>query len=250
ISPPAQANTTMAQANTTMAQANTTMAQANTTMAQANTTMAQANTTMAQENQTGEYKYEPFYSLKNQNYQDVSENLSPQLTNFSIVTWFKTSENHTTPGHMVNKGGMNTDEAGMNMNYGIWITDSNEVEGGFEAESGDNFFVNSTNKYNDGKWHHAAVTFNGSVVTLFIDGKQIGSQFTDNEQPDNTGDQPLRIGANSLNEDKFYTGDIDEIRIWDRSLSQSEVEDAYIENKFNKTGQKLFLSYGDYINKN
>jgi hypothetical protein len=30
--------------------------------------------------------------------------------------------------------------------------------------------------------------------------------------PDNTGEQPLRIGANSLEEDKFFTGYIDEVR--------------------------------------
>ncbi|MDR4512932.1 MAG: LamG domain-containing protein [Nitrososphaeraceae archaeon] len=277
ISTPLQANTTMAQANTTMAQANTTMAtpnntmatpnntmatgnasmeqantsveQANTTMAQANTTMATGNTTMAQANQTAEYKYEPFYSLKNQDYQDVSDNLTPNLTKFSIVTWFKTSENYTNPGHMVNKGGMNSDEEGMNMNYGVWITNTNQVEGGFEDISGENFFVNSTSKYNDGKWHHTAVTFNGTEVALYIDGKLIDTQFTNASKPDTTGTQPLRIGANSLDEDKFFTGDIDEIRIWDRPLSQSEVEDAYIDNNFNSTGQKLFLSYGAYTNK-
>ncbi|MDX1372398.1 MAG: LamG domain-containing protein [Nitrososphaeraceae archaeon] len=220
----------------------------NTTDAQANTTIAQANTTMTSANQTAEYKYEPFYSLKNDDYQDVSETFSPQLTNFSIVTWFKTSQNFTNPAHMVNKGGMNTDEEGMNMNYGLWFSEINEVEGGFEDVSGENFFVNSTNKYNDGKWHHSAVTYNGTDVTLYIDGKQIDSLFTNASKPDNTGTQPLRIGANSLDEDKFYTGDIDEIRIWDRGLSPSEVENAYIDNKFNTTGLQLFLSYGSYTN--
>ncbi|HEX7140870.1 MAG TPA: LamG-like jellyroll fold domain-containing protein, partial [Nitrososphaeraceae archaeon] len=66
--------------------------------------------------------------------------------------------------------------------------------------------------------------------------------------PDNTGDQPLRIGANSLNEDKFFTGDIDEIRLWNRALNMSEIKDSYEDNKFNNTGQILFLSYGDYLN--
>jgi len=245
----AQANTTMAQANTTMAQANTTMAQANTTMSTGNAAMSTGNATMTQANQTAEYNYEPFYTLKNQDYQDVSEKLTPNLTKFSIVTWFKTSQNYTNPGHMVNKGGMNSDEQGMNMNYGVWITNTNQVEGGFEDVSGENFFVNSTSKYNDGKWHHTAVTFNGTEVALYVDGKLIDTQFTNASKPDTTGTQPLRIGANSLDEDKFYTGDIDEIRIWDRPLSQSEVEDAYIDNNFNSTGQKLFLSYGAYTNK-
>jgi len=203
-------------------------------------------TTVLPTNVTGKYQYEPFNTLKDSKFQDLPANLSPQLTKFSIVTWFKTSHNYTEPGHMVNKGGMGSDETGMNMNYGLWITDNNEVEGGFEATSGDNFFVKTPNKYNDGKWHHAAVTYNGSAVSLYVDGKQIGKLATNNATIDNTGTQPLRIGANSLNLDKFFTGDIDEIRLWDRPLTLSEVEKAYTENKFNTTGQVFLLSYGGY----
>ena len=197
-------------------------------------------------NVTGKYQYEPFITLKDSKFQDLPDNFSPQLTKFSIVSWFKTSQNYTEPGHMVNKGGMGTDETGMNMNYGLWITDNNEVEGGFEATSGDNFFVKTPNKYNDGKWHHAAVTFNGSAVSLYVDGNEIGKLATNNATIDNTGTQPLRIGANSMNLDKFFTGDIDEIRVWDRPLTLSEVEKAYTDNKFNTTGQVFLLSYGGY----
>ena len=199
-------------------------------------------------NATGKYQYEPFNTLKDSKFQDLPDNYSPQLTKFSIVSWFKTSQNYTEtgPGHMVNKGGMGTDEPGMNMNYGLWITDNNEVEGGFEATSGDNFFVKTPNKYNDEKWHHVAVTYNGSAVSLYVDGKEIGKLATNNATIDNNSTQPLRIGANSLNIDKFFTGDIDEIRVWDRPLTLSEVEKAYTENKFNTTGQVFLLSYGGY----
>jgi hypothetical protein len=83
---------------------------------------------------------------------------------------------------------------------------------------------------------------------LFIDGKLVGNQSVITDKPDNTGDQPLRIGANSLNEDKFFSGDVDEIRVWDRALNESEAKDTYSGNQFNTTGQALFLSYGDYVN--
>jgi hypothetical protein len=203
----------------------------------------------AQSANATKYNLEPFLSLQGSTFQDIPNNESLSLSNFSIATWFKTSQNYTEPGTIVNKGGMGTDEQGMNLNYGIWINENNAVTGGFEAESGDDFIVNSSKNYNDGNWHYSLLTFNGSLLSLFIDGKLVANQSGITDQPDNTGDQPLRIGANSLNEDKFFKGDVDEIRVLDRALNESEAKDTYSGNKFNTTGQKLFLSYGDNTNK-
>jgi hypothetical protein len=203
----------------------------------------------AQSANATKYNLEPFLSLQGSTFQDIPNNESLSLSNFSIATWFKTSQNYTEPGTIVNKGGMGTDEQGMNLNYGIWINENNAVTGGFEAESGDDFIVNSSKNYNDGNWHYSLLTFNGSLLSLFIDGKLVANQSAITDQPDNTGDQPLRIGANSLNEDKFFKGDVDEIRVLDRALNESEAKDTYSGNKFNTTGQKLFLSYGDNTNK-
>jgi hypothetical protein len=193
------------------------------------------------------YSFEPFQSLQGSTYQDIPDSDALNLTEFSLASWFRTTPNYTEPGHIVNKGGMNTDAKGMNLNYGLWINEENGVSGGFEAESGDDFILESSDKFNDGNWHYVVLTYNGTKLNLYVDGKLQGN-LTSIEAPDQTGDQPLRIGANSLNEDKFFTGDVDEIRVWNRALNSSEVEDSYGNNKFNTTGQKLFLSYGDYVN--
>ncbi len=194
------------------------------------------------------YSFEPFQSLQGSTYQDIPDSDSLNLTEFSLASWFRTSPNYTEPGHIVNKGGMNTDEQGMNLNYGLWINEENGVAGGFEAESGEDFILASSDKFNDGNWHYVVLTFNGTSLFLYVDGKLQGNLTSIEEAPDQTGDQPLRIGANSLNEDKFFTGDVDEIRVWNRGLNTSEVENSYGNNEFNTTGQKLFLSYGDYVN--
>lgn len=199
----------------------------------------------AQSANATKYNLEPFLSLQGSTYQDIPNNESLSLSNFSISTWFKTNTNYTEPGHIVNKGGMGTDEEGMNLNYGIWINENNAIAGGFEAESGDDFIVNSSKNYNDGNWHHSLLTFNGSSLLLYIDGKLVANQSSITEEPDNTGDQPLRIGANSLDENKFFKGDVDEIRVWDRALNESEAKNTYSGNKFNTTGQELYLSYGE-----
>ena len=190
------------------------------------------------------YKYEPFLTLTDSKFQEIPHNDNLNLTEFTLASWFRTTQNHTEPSHIVNKGGMNTDEEGKNLNYGFWINEENGLAGGFETAAGEDFIIQSREKYNDGNWHHGALTFNGSALFLFVDGKPIGNKLFINETPDNTGTQPLRIGANSLNEDKFFTGDVDEIRLWNRALNMSEIENGYLENKFNPTGQVLFLNYG------
>jgi hypothetical protein len=202
----------------------------------------------AQSENATKYKYEPFLTLTDSKFSEIPDSENLNLTQFTLGAWFRTSQNNTEPGHIVDKGGMNTDEQGMNLNYGIWINEEDALAGGFETAAGDDYIIQSREKYNDGNWHYATLTFNGTALFLFVDGKPIGNKLFIKETPDNTGTQPLRIGANSLNEDKFFTGDVDEIRLWNRALNMSEVEQAYLENKFNPTGQVLFLNYGEYTN--
>ena len=202
----------------------------------------------AQSANATQYKHEPFLTLADSRFVEIPDGDNLKLTEFTLGTWFRTTQNSTESGFIVNKGGLNTDEEGMNLNYGIWTNEEGGIDGGFETSAGDDFIIASREKYNDGNWHYATLTFNGSVLFLFVDGKPVGNKLFIKEAPDNTGTQPLRIGANSLDEDKFFTGDVDEIRVWNRALNMSEVEQAYLENKINPTGQVLFLNYGEYVN--
>jgi hypothetical protein len=145
----------------------------------------------------------------------------------------------------VNKGGFNTDEIGENMNYGIWLSRTGTVQGGFEIKSGENFEVNSTARYNDGKWHFILLSYDGSLLRLDIDAKKQVSttKQTNGAIPDTTGDQPFRIGANSLEEDKFFTGYIDEVRVWNRGLTDEEIAQIYTNDTFNSTGQIVYKDF-------
>ena len=64
--------------------------------------------------------------------------------------------------------------------------------------------------------------------------------------PDTTGDQPLRIGANSLDESKFFTGNIDEVRVWNRGLTDKEISEIYANNAFDSKGQIIYLDFGGH----
>lgn len=162
------------------------------------------------------------------------------MSKFSVATWFKTSSDFSTDSFIVNKGGFGFEDAGLNMNYGLYMTKDEQIRVGFETSAGTNYFVSSVSKYNDGQWHYALVTNDGSFVRLYVDGSQIGSRSTSGASPDNSGIHPVRIGANSQTANSFFVGNADEIRIWNRPLSSEEVANAY-DGNINTSGQVLFI---------
>ncbi|HEX2487487.1 MAG TPA: discoidin domain-containing protein [Nitrososphaeraceae archaeon] len=186
-----------------------------------------------------------FGTFNGNNFKYVKDSELFQLNQYSIAVWFKTNNTDPHVSFLVNKGGFGSEAAGENMNYGLWITYLGHLQAGFEAKDSSNYFVTSKKPVNDNKWHYATVTYDGSLLKLFIDGVLDHSINTNNVNPDITGKNRIAIAANSLFKDKLYIGDVDEVRIWDRSLTTAEVYDAYTQNKFNLDKQLVFVSFGD-----
>ncbi|MDW3603726.1 MAG: discoidin domain-containing protein [Nitrososphaeraceae archaeon] len=186
-----------------------------------------------------------FGTFTGNNFKYVKDSELFQLNQFSIAVWFKTNNTDPHVSFLVNKGGFGSEASGENMNYGFWITYLGHLQAGFEAKDSSNYFVTSKKPVNDNKWHYATVTYDGSLLKLFIDGVLDHSINTKNAKPDITGKNRIAIAANSLFKDKLYVGDVDEVRIWDRALTTAEVYDAYTQNKFNLDNQLVFVSFGD-----
>ncbi|MFI2631087.1 exo-alpha-sialidase [Streptomyces collinus] len=81
--------------------------------------------------------------------------------------------------------------------------------------------VSADGARNDGRWHHLALRRGGGRLTLFLDGEAIG-----------TADVPGSVSRNSpfgvhigqrMDSRAFLTGAIDDVRVWDRALSDEEL---------------------------
>ncbi len=70
-------------------------------------------------------------------------------------------------------------------------------------------------------WTHVAGTYDGTTLRLFINGVQRAS--VNRSGPIATSTGPLRIGGNSL-WGEFFQGRIDEVRIYNRALTQAEIQ--------------------------
>jgi len=100
----------------------------------------------------------------------------------------------------------------------------------FHKDSSDNDVIISTSQtINDGEWHHIVAKWDGSTIYAYIDGELIDSKSTSSTYGDNNN---VVIGGADNNGDgqvdyNMFNGNIDDVTIWDRALSSSEVSDLY-----------------------
>jgi hypothetical protein len=88
-------------------------------------------------------------------------------------------------------------------------------------------------KINDGKWHHCAVTYNNGIHEVWIDGTK---EVSDNLGSYSlwTGDnQPWVFGGRERGEGsgEHYPGQLDDVRLYNYALSESEIKTLYNESK-------------------
>jgi hypothetical protein len=193
----------------------------------------------------GEYNYAPSFTATGTNYFDVTSTNSLRISQFSVAAWFKTSTNFGSEAFIVNKGGTGSDSAGQNQNYQISMNSGEQIKVGFETSTGADFFVNSPSTYNDNQWHYTVVTYDGTTIRLYIDNIQVATKSTGGASPETSGTKPVRVAANSRvtpPTSNFFTGNVDEVRIWNRALSSSEVTNAF-SGTFNTAGQVLHLPF-------
>src|SRR2546428_9113589 len=188
------------------------------------------------------YNYSPSFNATGSNFFDIPHRPTLSLVKFTAAAWFKTSKNYTGDALIVNKGGFGSEAAGQNLNYGIWMDKDEKIRAGFETASGTDYFLRSTSTYSDNSWHYAVVTYDGSIVRLYIDGLQVAGRTFAITPPDTGGTQPLRIGANSQANNNYFTGGIDEVRVWDRALFATEVSDQYLSGIFTDKGQLVWMN--------
>jgi PKD repeat protein len=70
-------------------------------------------------------------------------------------------------------------------------------------------------------WTHLATTYDGSTQNLYVDGALVGSRPQTGSVALSSG--KLRIGGNSVWGDEYFAGHIDEVRVYNRALTQAEI---------------------------
>jgi phospholipase C len=179
---------------------------------------------------------------------------TPSFQKFTISLSFKSNNSNVgKESFLINKGGIGKETPGNNLNFGIWLNENEHLTAGFESKNGKDFFVVSQNKYTDNNWHHVLLTYNQSVLKLFVDKNLQAEKKTQGDIPDDNNLPFIRLGANFLKQNNFYVGNIDNVLLWNRSLNENEIS-SFFSNKDIPPGSivdvRLSTTNIKYSNKN
>ena len=156
------------------------------------------------------------------------------------------------------KGRGEADGNSRDMNYflgirtgdGVLVADFESYAGGTYAgggtfPAGQNFPVAGTDPIGPGEWHHAAVTYDGRVWRLYLDGNldqelDLGVDVAprwDSIQHAAIGSAVTSSSANPPAAPAgFFAGDVDEVRIWNVARTQAEIQAAMTSELTTGTG--------------
>ncbi len=166
----------------------------------------------------------------------VPHSPSLSLTSFTVDAWFRIDTNPDTTKFIVSKGvtGDNAEVPGNNFNYRIEVfgadsgTGALKVNCGFEQTDGTNHFLVGQTTIPIGQFVHAAVTYDGSTVKLYVNGVLDGQLATTAAPELNAQDVVIGgavVGPNSLN--NHFPGLIDEVDIYGHALSAPEIQGIF-----------------------
>ncbi len=103
----------------------------------------------------------------------------------------------------------------------------------------------STTAVNDGRWHHVAFVRESGVFRLYINGSLEGA-VTDNVNNATNNTTPLQFGRRGNNE-SYFKGEIDEVRIWSIAKTQSEIQDNRFCKTPNPTSLQAFYNFNNGV---
>ncbi|MCJ8166735.1 LamG domain-containing protein [Pontibacter sp. E15-1] len=157
-------------------------------------------------------------------------------SSFTIELWVKTSASSSQNQVLIGRDGTESPMLwwlGINKNGNPEYVMYDRSNTGFST-------VGESVKVNDGKWHHLAVVRDGRLRLnkLYVDGYTVGNyQFDYKESFESTA--PVNIGFLNLNNGYGYKGLLDELKVYDRALTESEMRAQYNGGAGNYCGPQL-----------
>lgn len=142
----------------------------------------------------------------------------PSNQKFSIALWMNTTGSQPGTdgqGYLVSKSQYTSDSV-----YLLNISSSNLFSCAINGT-----FANSLSTVNDGLWRHCVLTIDGTTMSNYLNGVLQSTAVFVHESPNNNN---VRIGATATFASyRAFSGNIDDVRFYNKTLSASEVSALY-----------------------
>lgn len=139
--------------------------------------------------------------------------------NITVMSWVKASENKTA--RIIQKG----DWDGWGIYQDLWA--GWKVSIYTQENIGYSLDWNSSRPVL-GQWYHLAYTYDGNTLKLYVDGVLKNSLSISGNLKINT--RPISFGSDNGSQ-KFFHGLVDEVYLYNRTLSATEIQNYYNQNK-------------------
>ncbi|MCP4375942.1 MAG: LamG domain-containing protein [bacterium] len=155
-----------------------------------------------------------------------------QLTNWTLATYFKRTGAGTTvlgvsANPLITKGRNAGDSpASININYFLGVRPGGQLQGSFELANGSDIDLTGATAIVNDQWYHAAMTYDGTTMKLYLDGVLDASQ-TFSAAAASASTMYAAIGSGLTQSGAalgFFDGQMDDVRIYDNALELSDIE--------------------------
>jgi Leucine-rich repeat (LRR) protein len=153
-----------------------------------------------------------------------------QLSQFSLCGWVKCEFIGSGSTQTVISRGENVNGDSESLNYLLDIVrDTGQPMIRYEDANENPVSLSTTQLLETNQWHFLVSTYNGDSLKIFIDGNEAISIYGVNAPGSNAND--LIIGATQYGGwyNNFFNGTLDDIRIYNRPLSNGEVYNLYMD---------------------
>lgn len=175
-------------------------------------------------------------SVSEHQYVEIGTGADFGFENFTVSTWARAPDGDRGLRTAVARQDQNASQPWKKRTFVLWFDDnaSNfgaEVITGRTSESdGDLRDVTASDEnYTNGEWHHIAMTaVADETIDLYVNGEHKGERSIEGAPYNGTGKTwtGLEPGQN-----RPLDGDLGDLRIYDRALDESEIEDLYDDTK-------------------
>jgi hypothetical protein len=155
---------------------------------------------------------------------DAISVVTPSATSGTISAWVKT----TSSAYQAILSTADTSGGGT---WGWMAVYNNKLRITFRQGGGAVKTADGSTTINDGSWHHVVAVSDGSAYSLYVDGSAETLTNSNNDGTwynDLTNLTSTNIGSHVRSSaGNFFTGNIDEVAVWDSALSSSQITNIY-----------------------
>ena len=169
-------------------------------------------------------------------YIELTTNETLRVDYYTISFWIKTTSQDNRISIFGGRYGNNSvDHSGFNVTLGN-EPHFNTIYSDVMTRPTGNWGAHANTSIRIGKWVYVTFVFDGQVSKVYVNGSfdnefnSSGTQYSSVTVRWNTPYQNLLIGGSNYSNFTKYMGELDELRIYDRALSSTEIQELYTGN--------------------